>query len=423
MGRGSKGRSDPKRPVDRVERIELSQTHIGLRLGFVILFLVIAVSAFAYGISTLFTADPGWQTVEASTSAAANNSGDFTFLYELGAGDQSATAEKRALVNVYTEAAVTAYRLFSADESFEGVTNVYDLNQHPNETLTVDGALYEAFGLLERYGDRSVYLGPVYELYNDLFFCQEDWQTQDFDPYVNPVISDYYMEVAAYAKDRSSVQIELLGDHQVRLRVSEEYLAFAQDNGTSRFIDFSWLTNAFIADYLAETLAKQGYTHGSLSSYDGFVRNLDSRELDYAMNLYDFADGSLRPAGVMNYRGPRGMVYLRDYPLNEEDGRRMYRLKTGEIRTNYLSTGDGRCKSAVHDLIAYSDTMGCAEIALRIAPIYVADSLDAAALEALAASGIQSIRMEDRVIRGTDAGLTLTDLYEGEDVRYTASLG
>ena len=409
--------------MDRVERIELSQTHIGLRLGFAILLLVIAVSAFAYGISTLFTADPGWQVIEASSSAATNNSGDFTLLYELGAGDLSATAEKKALVNAYTEAAVTAYRLFSADESFEGVTNIYDLNQHPNEVLTVDGALYEAFELLERSGDRSVYLGPVYELYNGLFFCQEDWQTEDFDPYVNPVIADYFMEAAAYAGDRSSVQIELLGDGQVRLRVSEAYLTFARTNETSRFIDFAWLTNAFIADCLAETLAEQGYTHGSLSSYDGFVRNLDSRELDYAVNLYDFTDGTVYPAGVMRYRGPGSIVYLRDYPLNGEDGQRMYRLKTGEVRTGYLSPEDGRCKSAAHNLIAYSDRLGCAEIALRIAPIYVADKLDATALEGLAGSGIQSIRMENRVIRGTDTGLTLTDLYEGEGVRYTASLG
>ena len=66
--------------MERVERIELSTTHIGLRLGFVILFLAIAVGAFAYGISALFTVDPGWQVIEVSSSAAANCGGDFTLL-------------------------------------------------------------------------------------------------------------------------------------------------------------------------------------------------------------------------------------------------------------------------------------------------------------------------------------------------------
>lgn len=401
-----------------MERIELSQTHIGLRLGFAILFLVIAVSAFAYGISTLFTADPGWQEIKASSSAAINCGGDFTLLYELGASGTSATAEKKALVSVYTEAVVTAYRLFSADEGFTDLVNVYELNRRPNEVLTVEAPLYEAFGLLERYGDRSVYLGPVYELYNGLFSCQEDWQTEDFDPYVNPAVADYFAEAAAYARDPSSVRVELLGDGQVCLRVSEEYLAFARDNETSRFIDFAWLANAFIADYLAETLAGQGYTHGSISSYDGFIRNLDGRELDYAVNLYDFADGVIWPAGVMRYRGPRSMVYLRDYPLSGEDSGRMCLLSSGEVRSGYLSPGDGKCHSAAHDLIGYSDRLGCAGIALQIAPVYVADALDVAALEALADSGIQSLRVENRVIYGTDPALTLTGLYEG----YTVSL-
>ena len=405
--------------MERVERIELSPTHIGLRLGLVILFLVIAGSAFAYGISALFTADPGWQVIEVSSSAAANCGGDFTLLYELGASGTPATAEKKALVTVYTEAAVTAYRLFSTYESFEGVTNVYALNQHPNEILTVDDALYEAFGLLERYGDRTVYLGPVYELYNGLFYCQDDWQTEDFDPYVNAEIAAYFAEIVAYARDTASVQLELLGNRQVRLRVSEEYLAFARVNGISRFIDFSWTANAFIIDYLAQALTEHGYTHGFISSYDGFVRNLDSRALDYALELYHFADGMIRSAGVMNYRGPESMAYLRDYPLSAEDSQRMYLRKTGEVRTSYLSTGDGRCKSAVHDLIGYSDTMGCAGLALQLTPIYVADTLDVPALEALTEVGIQSVRMDGHVISVTDPGLTLRDLNEG----YTARLG
>lgn len=418
MGRTARDKRDGPRPRP-VQRIELSWENYKPRLIAAVVFLAVGAWLLARSVAGFLGTGAGWQVIEVSSGAAANCGGDFTLLYELGASGTSAAAEKKALVIAYTEAAVTAYRLFNADESFEGVTNVHDLNQHPNEALTVDSALYEAFELLERYGDRSVYLGPVYELYDDLFFCQDDWQTEDFDPYVNPVVADYFMEAAAYARDSGSVQIELLGDGQVRLRVSEEYLAFARANETNRFIDFFWLANAFIADYLAEALAKQGCTHGSLSSYDGFNRNLDGRELDYAVNLYDFADGAVLPAGVMRYQGPMSMAYLRDYPLGGSDSRRMYRLKTGEVRTGYLSTEDGRCKSAAHSLIAYSDTVGCAEIALRLAPIYVADTLDVTALEGLAKAGVQSVRFEGRVIRGTDAGLTLTDLYEG----YTVSPG
>ncbi len=39
---------------------------------------------------------------------------------------------------IYTDAAVKGYRLFNIDESFDDVTNLYDINQHPNEVMTVD---------------------------------------------------------------------------------------------------------------------------------------------------------------------------------------------------------------------------------------------------------------------------------------------
>ena len=59
------------------------------------------------------------------------------------------------------------------------------------------------------------------------------------------------------------------------MSVSDDYLAFAEKNFISDFIDFSWMKNAFITDYVADVMIDNGYTLGSLTSYDGFTRNLD----------------------------------------------------------------------------------------------------------------------------------------------------
>lgn len=421
MGREAK---DNRPHLQPVEKIELSGKHLTLRLIAAAVFLVLGAGALGYAFTQLLSPEvAGWQTIEAGTSEGANCGDEFVFLYELGAVGASASAESKAVTRLYTDACGRMYRVFHTLESFEGVTNLRDVNLHPNETLTVDEVLYRAFETVQRSGDRTVYLGPVYERYNGLFRCTDDSQIPDFDPWLSEAVRAEYEAAAAFANDPKAVDLRLLGDNRVCLYVSEEYLAYARQEEIERFLDFGWLTNAFAIDYFAQVLTENGYTYGSISSYDGFVRNLDDRGLDYAMNLYDFADGGIYPAGVMNYQGPESMVYLRDYPLNEMDSRRMYLLASGEVRTGYLSAEDGRCKSAAHDLIAWSDGVGCAEIALRLAPVYVADTLDVTALETLADSGIQSIRMENRVIRGTDAGLTLTDLYEGEGVRYTARLG
>ena len=416
MGREAKDNRPRLKPV---EKIELSGEHLTLRLIAAVVFLVMGAGALSYAFTQLLTPETGWQTIEASTSEGANCGDEFVFLYELGAAGTSVSAESKAVTQLYSDACGRLFQVFHTLESFEGVTNLRDVNLHPNETLTVDEVLYRAFETVQRFGDRTVYLGPVYERYDGLFTCTDDSQLPDFDPWLSEAVRAEYETAAAFASDPQAVDLRLLGDSQVCLYVSEDYLAYARQEEIERYLDFGWLTNAFVIDYLAQVLTENGYTHGSISSYDGFVRNLDGRELDYAVDLYDFADSTIWPAGVMTYRGPESMVYLRDYPLSGSDSRRMYLLETGEIRTGYLSTGDGRCHSAAHNLIAYSDGSGCAEIALRLAPIYVADTLDVTALETLANSGIQSIRMEDRMIRGTDPGLTLTDLYEG----YTARLG
>ena len=77
MGRMAKERttSQPK----PVEKFELSEKHIGWRILFFILFVVIAATAFAYGINSLFTTEPGWQEIEADAAAGANCGNEFCF--------------------------------------------------------------------------------------------------------------------------------------------------------------------------------------------------------------------------------------------------------------------------------------------------------------------------------------------------------
>lgn len=393
---------------------------MGRRLIAVAVLLVIGGGALAYAFTQLMTPETGWQTIEADTAQGPTCASELVLLYELGAdGASNPSAEARALTALYTDTCRTLYQLFHASEGFEGVTNLRDLSLHPNETLTVDELLYRALEAVRRHGDRTIYLGPVYARYNGLFSCQDDAQRREFDPQLNPDVAREYETLAAYARDRSAIDLRLLGDNQVCLYVSEDYLAFARREDVDQFLDFGWLKNAFVVDALAERMLENGFTHGVLSSYDGFQRNLDSRETDYGLNVLDYGDGVLYPAAVLNYRGPRSIVCLRDFAAEELDWQRICRLESGETRTAYLSPEDGLCRSAVHSLIAYSAQAGCGEIALGLAPVYVAEELEPRALEGLAREGIQSIYCRDRVIYATEPGASITKLYEGDGVRYT----
>ena len=316
----------------------------------------------------------------------------------------------------------TAYQLFHTSQGFDGVHNLYYINQHPNEEIEVDEVLYEAFAAIAKEGNRAIYLAPVYAQYSNLFGCNDDAETVSFDPDQNEEIADYFAEIVSFAGDRDAIDIQLLGNHRIRLFVSDAYMDYASRVGFSEFIDFYWMTNAFIVDYIADTMKANGFVLGSVSSYDGFVRNLDNVSgTEYAFNLFDRDGVSVYQAGVMRYDRALSIVYLRDYPVNSSlDWQHYYVFRDGEIRTAYIDVADGYSKSAVNNLVSYSRESGCAEVLLHVMPVYIRDRFEEEQLAELARKGIYSIYCGDHQILYNESSLVLTDLYEGDGVRYTA---
>ncbi|MGN1188289.1 MAG: hypothetical protein ACI4R6_07325 [Lachnospiraceae bacterium] len=418
MGRTVK---DNRPNLKTVTRVELNEEHVGIRIFIVVALIAIAAAAFAYSLYSCSRVESGWTQIKVDSASGASCGDELVFMYELGAGNISATAENKALTLLYTEAAVQAYRIFNADTSFEGVNNVYDLNKHPNEIMEVDEVLYNAFALLESYGNRNIYMSPIYMRYDDMFFCNDDVETVDYDPYVSSDVAAEYQEVANYAGDKEQINIRLLGEKKVCLYVSEEYLEYAAESGITSFIDFFWMKNAFIVDYIADLLTEKGYTHGAISSYDGFSRNMDDRDasvVSYSVNIFDRVGTDVNTAAVIQYSGARSFVNFRDYMIAEQDRWHYYEYTDGETRNSYLDIKDGKCRSAVPDLTSYSGDRGCAEVMLAVSPIYIADTLDGNALLSLGDEGIFFVYCDDFNIFYNDESLFLSEIYEFNGVKY-----
>lgn len=409
--RDQRGRPHPK----PVERIELSEEHAGRRLLIAGLLLAFGAAMLAYAFLQLVSPGEEWITVEASSSAGASSAEEFQFLYRPGGGELSYTADRRAVTALYTRLCRETFELFHSMEEFEGVVNVCAVNRRPNEILEISPGFYEAFAAVERSGSRALYLGPVYERYDGLFSCWDDSQLADFDPLLNPEVAREYREYAAFANDPQAVRVELLGENRIRLYVSPEYLEYAGREGVERFIDFAWMRNAFIADYLARELEAQGHTRGLLASYDGFVRCLDRSGEDYSLSIYDRQEGMVCTAAVLAYQGPKSIVSLRDYPISALEERRFYRLQSGEIRTPYVDIADGMCRNAVSSLTGYAEDRGCGEILLEMTPVYIAGELREDALEGLAEKGIDFVYCEDQVIHASEDGAVFSQVVDGYD--------
>ena len=411
MGRGSK--RPPVSPLPKVQSVEVNDKHLTLRLVAAAFFFVVAVAAIVFAVQELLRTPTGWQEIDAgaTTSTCAT---DFTLLYDLGSGSMSAKEELRTLKSVYSGAAGRAYQIFNAAEEFDGVGNLASLNLHPNEEVELDPALYKALELVEESGDRTVYLGPAFAVYDGIFTCVEDWQRDDFDPVTNPDIAALLARIAGYASDPQAVRVELLGDNRAKLCLSEEYMDFLKAEELEPPLDLYWMKNAFVADYLADALIDAGLTHGSISSYDGFSRNLDSRGTGFTMNVYAMSDGGPCVAAAMEYQGPRSIVAYRDFILSDADVWQIAVRDDGTTRTRFLNPDDGQPRVSTHSLVVYDESMGCGELALLSSHLYASQSLNEADL--LSIGGAQAVWPDGKVVRLTDQAANVTQVYEGYEV-------
>lgn len=404
---------------ERTQRFQLSEEHSTLRLWLTVGLILVAAVAFTYGVMNLLGRSSGWTEIRASSSYEESCAGELTFQYELGAAGMNAGMEYREIEPLYTQAAADAYRIFHATETFADLGNLAAVNASPNETVTVDPALYEALELLDRQGGRYLYLAPVYAQYRNLFACLDEADAAAYDPGQSQETADWFREMAAFASDPEAVSLELLGNHQVRLRVSDAYLSYAQENAVSAFIDLYWMTNAFAVDYIAGVLLENGYTYGNISSYDGFVRNLDDRGTGYGFNLYDRVGNALYSVGRMDYSGAMSIVYLRDYPMGELDVLHYRERSDGRTVTAYVDPADGVSRAAASQLVAYSAEESCAQVLMSVLDLYVADSLEEDALLALPSQGVELILCRDYTVLHTQEDLLVTGLYDSQGVRYT----
>lgn len=403
-----------------VEKIELSEKHIPLRIILVVVCIAIAGVALAAAINGLMDTHPGWQQVEVDSDTV-NCSQDFVLNYDFSQAGSSATSLYRQVSKIYSQSCEKAYLLFTPDNPAEDFGNVYAVNQAVNTPVSVDPWLYRAFEVLEENDCRLQYLAPVYALYDDLISSDSDVMAAQLDPAQDSDMAAYAAQIAEFARDEGSIHLELLGDDQVRLTVSRTYLQFAEENGISVFLDFHWMTNAFIVDYLAEQLQENGFTDGYLASHDGFTRNLDTRGTAYSGNIFNRDGLETYQAGQMIYARSCAMVYLRDYPANQRDQWSYYTWEDGTITGPYVDLQDGCAKAATDGLLSYAYDGTCAQVLMNMLDVYIREELDESCLKTLEKQGIHSVWCENRTVFYTERGLTVTDLYDRDGVTYTAA--
>lgn len=398
-------------------RLEVDESKNKRRLIGAIVLMAISMVALTIGLISMLNREIGWQVVSAN-SRERNCSKDFILNYDFSPDGTGATLRHRELGELYGKSAEKAYQVFTPDEIFEGVNNLAYLNSHVNETVSVDEVLYRALEQVYAFENRAVFLAPVYVEYNRIFSSESLNEAQEADPTSNPDQKAFISTLVGFANDPEMIHLEFFGNNQVCLNVSDAYLRFAEEYEIDTFVDFGWMKNAFIADFLASTLTENGFTTGYLASYDGFTRNFDPRGTAFSVNVFDSDDQAINLAAVLDYAAPRNLVYLRAFPLYESDQWSYFTFPDGRVVTGMIDPADGMSKSSVDTLLAYSAEKGCAEILLEMFPIFVADQFSEERIQEIKERDIYTVWCEDSVLYHNDADIQLSLQPEKSAVSY-----
>ena len=410
--------SRDKRPYIRpATSLELNQSNVKLRWILVCVLFLIAIVAFGIGLFQSLETEPGWQDI-AVASGKTNCGAEFVLMYDFSEAGAGATQLNKQLSTDYSKFCEDAYAIFSPNYAEEGIQNVRFVNASVNQQVSVHPVLYEAFELLNRYGNRSIFLAPVYVEYDRVFLSESDPEAEERDPNKNPEVRAYIDEMMAYSSDEEMISLELLGNNQVRLNVHEEYLEFARKNGIEEFIDFGWMTNGFTIDYLADQLVAAGYTNGYLASYNGFTRNLVQKDQSFRQNLFDLQGRDIIMPAVIDYSGQMSLVCLRNFPLHDLDQWSTYVYGDGSTVTSLIDAADGFNKGAASSFLGYSKDYGCAELMLNLIPVYLTDNIRTEAVAELAQQNIFGAWYDNGTLYYSDSELKLEMLPISEGVYY-----
>lgn len=362
---------DKKKQEDTIEA-EIS--HPVLRIVVASVFLVIAIGAITYGIMGLVNGDAGWNEIEVTGSDSDTSAMDFVFKYDVPRS--FAGSEKSRITNAYNNAARRAYRILSSEKTYEGVTNLHDVNENVNREIEIEPELYELLLLFEKYGRRDCFLAPVFSQYEGIFRSFDDDEAALFDPFLNEEAAAFVDEVAGYARDESKISLSFLGNNRVVLNVSDDYLEFAERNGIDILIDLYWMRNAFAADLIRSSMVDAGYTDGYLVSIDGFSVFLgETGEEKYSTVLRKREGTVVSDECVLLFSGPVAIVRYSDYTLFNGLNDYYYVYESGDIRNAYIDIDTGRSRCSVSEMIVFSNELGCGELLLKTVSGYISDKV------------------------------------------------
>lgn len=338
-----------------MKNLEVSDKHIGLKVVLFIVFLVIAVSAFSYGVTLIGKKESGYQSISVSSSSQGSEVATFakeiSFSHYFEGTSNFIKKEVRTLQKVYTSILYDVCRQLDAENTYEGAVSLGALNSNLGVAVSVSPELYavlkDAYSRTLEKKNFNMFAGALYAEWKSILILDD---ASEFDPLNNEYMTYRIGEIAKEVSDLSNFTLEFLDDSTctVLFDVSEHYLAFSSEFELSSVVlDLNLMTNAYKLYLLAQELEALGYKNGYLVSNDGLVVTL-SETFEQSFVLYGIENenplsSNIVERGAVAVSGAASKVYMSAFAF----GSYYNATVNGHLRNLFFDTTTGESHEVI----------------------------------------------------------------------------
>lgn len=338
-----------------MKNLEVSDKHIGLKVVLFIVFLVIAVSAFSYGVTLIGKKESGYQSISVSSSSQGSEVATFakeiSFSHYFEGTSNFIKKEVRTLQKGYTSILYDVCRQLDAENTYEGAVSLGALNSNLGVAVSVSPELYavlkDAYSRTLEKKNFNMFAGALYAEWKSILILDD---ASEFDPLNNEYMTYRIGEIAKEVSDLSNFTLEFLDDSTctVLFDVSEHYLAFSSEFELSSVIlDLNLMANAYKLSLLAQELEALGYKNGYLVSNDGLVVTL-SETFEQSFVLYGIENenplsSNIVERGAVAVSGAASKVYMSAFAF----GSYYNATVNGHLRNLFFDTTTGESHEVI----------------------------------------------------------------------------
>ena len=399
------------------EELTVSNKHIVIRIIAFVVLLAVGISGIVIGCTYNSThLESGWQLVECTVGET--SASDFNLYCNFSKSKRENANEMKTISNYYTSLCNNSYKLFNDYKDFEDLKGIAYVNKNPNTDIQVEESLYNVLKKANDSNLKSIFYGPIYDTYHNLYISNSETEAKALDPYYDVETKNFYIELTNYVNNPNHIKITLKENNVVSLDISDEYLTYCNTNNIKNFISLNYFYNAITLDYIADHMISYGIPDFKIYSYDGCYRShITNAKLDDTYMPYTFYNEHILPEAKIKFTSSISLVELKTFPISKKEEGYYYR-DTKKFVHHFLDDS-GNYKSCLESLILYKKgDYSLFDSLIKGSKIFTADTLNVETLK----ENFSFIYNEANVIKYNDSELVFVELFNQDGITFTKEL-